>query len=64
MNEREESFEAMLSEVLACYNDTTAKMGQLKAAGKTKTVTYRELLAQKLFYQRVLTLYQSHGLID
>ena len=39
-------------------------MEKLRAEGKVKTVTYRELLGSKLTYETLLTMYRSHGLIE
>lgn len=61
---REERFEQMLEDVQKAYASTVARMKVLQAEGKTKTVTYRELLGNKLMYQTVLDLYRAHGLID
>lgn len=64
METREDKFEGMLQAVLARYRDTVLKMDALKAAGKTKTVTFRQLMGDKLTYQNMLIMYQLHGLID
>lgn len=61
---REENFEHMLSDVQANYARTVEKMEKLKAEGKTKTATYRELLGNKLLYQNILTMYRVYGLIE
>ena len=58
------AFEQMLAAVQADYAATVNKMTQLKAAGKEKTVTYRQLLGNKLSLQNILTMYQIYGLID
>ncbi|MDY5972230.1 MAG: hypothetical protein SPJ01_05060 [Butyricicoccus sp.] len=58
------AFEQMLAAVQADYVSTVHKMTQLKAAGKEKTVTYRQLLGNKLSLQNILTMYQIYGLID
>ena len=58
------AFEQMLAAVQADYAATVHKMTQLKAAGKEKTVTYRQLLGNKLSLQNILTMYQLYGLID
>ena len=58
------AFEQMLAAVQADYASTVHKMTQLKAAGKEKTVTYRQLLGNKLSLQNILTMYQIYGLID
>lgn len=61
---REENFERMLRDIRSNYNGTVEKMEKLKAAGKTKTATYRELLGNKLLYQNMLSIYRIYGLID
>ena len=64
MSDREESFEKMLTFVRQKYADTTAKMEALKAADKTKSATFRQLMGDKLMYQNMLTLYKLYGLLD
>lgn len=61
---REENFERMLRDVQANCRDTAEKMERLRAEGKTKTATYRELLGNKLLYQNMLSMYRIYGLID
>ena len=61
---REEQFERMLADVQANYRGITEKMEALHTEGKTKTVTYRELLGSKLTYDLLLTMYRSYGLIE
>jgi hypothetical protein len=39
-------------------------MEKLKAEKKVKTVTYQQLLARKLTYQNMLSLYQLYGLTE
>lgn len=64
MTDREERFEAMLADVQAKYDSTAARMKVLQAEGKNKTVTYRELMGNKLLYQNLLNLYRAYGLIE
>ena len=64
MTEREEKFEAMLRSVLQEYDTTVGKLEGLKAADKTKTATYRQLLGDKLMLQAILTRYKIYGLLD
>lgn len=64
MSEREENFEKMLAFVQQKYADTTAKMEVLKAADKTKSATFRQLMGDKLMYQNMLTLYKLFGLVE
>ena len=64
MTQREENFEKMLAFVHQKYADTTAKMEALKAADKTKSATFRQLMGDKLMYQNMLMLYKLYGLIE
>ena len=61
---RLKAFEDMLAAILRQYGDTTEKMAKLKAAGKEKTVTYRQLLASKLQLQAMLSYYRAYGLLE
>lgn len=53
----------MLAAVQAQYADTTAQMERLKAAGRVKSATYRQLFAKKLNLQDMLTFYEVYGLL-
>lgn len=59
-----ESFENMLKAILSQYDSTVEKMAKLKAEGKEKTVTYRQLFANKLQLQAMLSYYRSYGLLE
>ena len=61
---RLKAFEDMLATILKQYDDTTEKMAKLKAEGKEKTVTYRQLFANKLQLQVMLSYYRTYGLVD
>ena len=61
---RLKAFEDMLAAILRQYGDTTEKMAELKAAGKEKTVTYRQLFANKLQLQAMLSYYRTYGLLN
>ncbi|MDY2699426.1 MAG: hypothetical protein ACI4E5_05985 [Suilimivivens sp.] len=60
---RIENFEKMLSDVQRNYEDTVLKMEKLKAEGKTKSATYRQLMGNKMTYQSMLSMYRIYGLI-
>ena len=60
--ERLEAFEKMLTNVQERYETTVTKMEALKAAGKTKSVSYQQLLADKLSLQKMLSMYEIYGL--
>ena len=61
---RLKAFEDMLAAILGQYDDTMEKMAKLKAEGKEKTVTYRQLFANKLQLQAMLVYYKTYGLLD
>ena len=60
---RIENFEKMLSDVQRNYEDTVKKKEKLKAEGKTKSATYRQLMGNKMTYQSMLSMYRIYGLI-
>lgn len=65
MNEKRlEAFEKMLEAVLSQYTEVVAKMDKLKSEGKEKTATYRQLFANKLQLQMIISYYQTYGLLD
>ena len=64
MSEREEKFEKMLRAVLEEYDTTVEKMEKLKGENKSRTVTYKQLMATKLTLQNLITRYEVYGLID
>ena len=61
---RLKAFEDMLAAILRQCDDTAEKMAKLKAEGKEKTVTYRQLFASKLQLQAMLSYYRAYGLVD
>ena len=61
---RMKAFEDMLKAVLSQYDSTVEKMAKLKAEGKEKTVTYRQLFANKLQLQAMLSYYRTYGLVE
>ena len=64
MSEREEKFEKMLRAVQQEYESTVSKLDKLKAEGKNKTATYKQLLGQKITLQNILSMYRIYGLIE
>lgn len=62
--ERLLAFEKMLADILAQYDLVTAKLATLKAEGKEKTVTCRQLFTNKLQFQTILSYYRTYGLLD
>ena len=61
---RLKAFEDMLAAIRKQYDDTTEKMAKLKVEGKEKTVTYRQLFANKLQIQTMLSYYRTYGLLE
>lgn len=61
--QRLEAFEKMLKAILSQYYATVDQMNKLKSEGKEKTVTYRQLFANKLQYQTMLSYYRTYGLL-
>ena len=62
--ERLNAFKKMLSDILAQYDSVTEKLAALKAEGKGKTVTCRQLFTNKLQYQTIFSYYRTYGLLD
>jgi hypothetical protein len=61
---RLKAFEDMLVAILKQYDDATEKMVNLKAEGKEETVTYRQLFANKLQLQVMLSYYRIYELLE
>ena len=61
---RLKAFEDMLAAILKQYEDTTEMMAKLKSEGKEKTVTYRQLFANKLQLQAMLSYYRTYGILE
>ncbi len=64
MQTRLEAFEAMLAAVMQEYRQTAEKMAALKAQGKEKSVTFRQLMARKLELANMLAMYRAYGLTE
>lgn len=62
-DDRLKAFESMLESIQTDYEFKSAEVARLKAEGKEKTVTFKQFLADKLLYQRMLSLYEEHGLL-
>ncbi len=62
--DRLEAFEKMMREVLERSAEENKKIEELRKQGKDKTATYRQYMGNRLFYQRLLSLYKEFGLLD
>ena len=56
------AYRAMHAAVQAEYDYTAEKMAALKAQGREKTATYRQLVARKLTLSEILGWYKTYGL--
>lgn len=63
-SERLNAFEDMLCEAQSEYESTVAQMARLKAEGREKTVTFRQLMSVKLELASLLARYRRHGLLE
>ena len=57
-------FEKMLSAVQTEYENIIRQMKDLKEKGKIRSVTYQQLMARKMTYQNMLSMYELYDLID
>ncbi len=60
---RLKAFEDMLKAILSQYDSAAEKMTKLKAEGKEKSATYRQLFASKLQLQAMLSYYRTNHII-
>ena len=61
--DRLEQFESMLAEIENDLEFKTIELERLKTQGKEKSATFKQYLADKLLYQRMLSIYDRHGLL-
>ena len=61
--DRLETFERMLADLQARLAATEERMQALRAQGKEKSVTFRQLMGEKLQLQAMLELYRVYGLL-
>ena len=58
------AFEKMLRSVREQYDSADERMKQLKAEGKEKTATYRQLMGNKMQLQNIISIYRVYDLTD
>ena len=56
------AFEKMLSAIEENYAGIMSKMEALKAQGKSKSATFRQLMGEKLTLKNMLSMYELYGL--
>lgn len=61
--DRLQAFEQMLEDVKDQMQFEQSEMDRLKAQGRDKSVTFKQYLSNKLMHQRILSLYEKHGLL-
>lgn len=61
--DRLEAFERMLADLQTRLAATEARMQALRAQGKEKSVTFRQLMGEKLQLQAMLELYRVYELL-
>lgn len=62
-DDRLQAFESMLQEIQNDYELKSAEIEKLRSNGKDKTATFKQYLADKLLYQRILGLYEKYDLL-
>ena len=62
--ERLTAFETMLADVQAQSWQIEAQMRALKAQGKERSATYRQLMGNRLQLAQVLAMYRAYGLTE
>lgn len=60
---RLQAFEEMLQAVQWEYQDIETKMDRLKAEGKVKSATYKQLFGRKMTRQNMLEMYKLYGIL-
>lgn len=58
------AFEAMRRDVLARMASEKEAIDALRTQGREKSATFRQYMANRLVYQRILALYEEHGLLE
>lgn len=61
--ERLAAFEDLVDDVCGRYDDTLARIDALRTAGKVKTVTYRQLVSNKVSLKETIDLFEERGLL-
>ena len=62
--ERLAAFEAMRQSVQEQSRQVEAQMRALKAQGRERSATYRQLMGNRLQLAQVLAMYRAYGLIE
>lgn len=60
--EKWNAYETMHRNIQSEYESISARMEELKGAGKEKSVTFRTLFGKKLVLKEMLAIYKVYGL--
>ncbi len=60
--ERLAAYERVYAEILRERDQVLLEMERLRAAGKSRGATYRQLMAQKLTVQGLIAQFAAHGI--
>ena len=63
-SERLAQFEEILAEVERLYEESSNRLEELKAQGKTKGTAVQQAIAAKMTYQNMLIMYKRFELIE
>lgn len=61
-NERLQEFEQIIKELEDESARVDSQIEDMKAKGKTKTATFKQLLARKMTLKQFLGIFEQHGL--
>ena len=61
---RAEAFEQMLADLLERERTEKAQIDALRAQGRDKTATFRQLVSNRLVLTQMLALYREYGLVE
>ena len=62
--DRTAAFEQMLADLLERERAEKAQLDALRAQGRDKTATFRQLVSNRLVLTQMLALYREYGLIE
>ena len=62
--DRTEAFEKMLADVLEQERSEKEQLDALRAHGRDKTATFKQLMSNRLVLTRIIALFREYGLVD
>lgn len=62
--DRTAAFEQMLADLLERERAEKAQLDALRAQGRDKTATFRQLMSNRLVLTQMLALYREYGLVE